>query len=178
MKSKISREFFEQDTIKVAKNLLGKTLVRKRGRKVIKAQIIETEAYHGFGDKASHASRKRTIRNDVMFGKASVAYVYFVYGMHYMFNIVCGPIDFPAAVLIRGVKIEGVENKMTDGPAKLCKLLKIDKSLNKEDISVSNKIWIEDSGSILLSKDIISTKRVGVEYAGSSADLLWRFIQK
>lgn len=113
-----------------------------------------------------------------MFGAAGVAYVYFVYGMHHMFNIVCGPEGFPAAVLVRGVKIEGIDSKMTDGPAKLCNVLKIDKSLNKEDLTVSNKIWVEGSGSVLSSKNIISTKRVGVEYAGSSADLLWRFIQK
>ncbi len=178
MNKRISRKFFGQNTIEVAKSLLGKFIVRKIGNKVIKAKIIEVEAYHGFDDMASHASRKRTDRNDVMFGNAGVAYVYFVYGMHYMFNIVCGPKDFPAAVLIRGVEIGGVDNKKTNGPAKLCNILKIDKLLNKEDLIISNTLWLEDGGIELALKDIKSSERIGVSYAGESAKLPWRFYIK
>jgi DNA-3-methyladenine glycosylase len=178
MNKKLTRNFFEQNTIKVAKLLLGKFLVRKIGKKIIKARIVETEAYHGFDDKASHASKSRTERNDVMFGNAGVAYVYFVYGMHYMFNIVCGKKDFPAAVLIRSVNIEGVDKKMTNGPAKLCNILRIDKSLNKEDLIFSNKLWLEDMGVKIEPKDIKSSERVGVSYAGGSAKLPWRFYIK
>ncbi|NTU69475.1 DNA-3-methyladenine glycosylase [bacterium] len=175
MSTRLKKDFFEQNTVKVAKSLLGKFLIRKVKNNTIVAKIVEVEAYHGLSDKASHASKNRTSRNEIMFGDAGVAYIYFVYGMHYMFNIVCGRTQFPAAVLIRAVEIEGVDKNKTNGPAKLCKFLKIDKSLNKENLITSNSLWVEARGKNPLSKDIVKTERVGVEYSGDSANLLWRF---
>ena len=100
----LNQRFFNRSAIKVAQNLLGCFIVRKIGQKIIKAKIVETEAYNGPRDLASHASRGRTARNAVMFGPAGYLYVYFTYGMHFMLNIVTGKRGYPAAVLIRAVE--------------------------------------------------------------------------
>lgn len=175
MVSKLDKDFFLKDTRKVAKELLGKFIVRKVGSKKIEGMIVETEAYHGFDDMASHAAKKKTPRNEVMYDEAGKAYVYLVYGMHYCFNVVTCKKDFPAAVLIRAVLVEGFDKKTTNGPAKFTKFFSIDKSLNKLDITKSSKLWIEDKGVKVSSKDIFSTERIGVSYAGQSAKLPWRF---
>lgn len=165
----LSDYFFNRDAAIVAKELLGKYLVRKINDKEIALMITEVEVYDGFEDKASHAHRGKTKRNEVMFGDAGRFYVYLVYGMHWMLNVVTGEKDYPAAVLIRGV--EGF-----DGPAKLTKFLKIDKKFNGKKANLpatalaeegkETGLWIEDRGIDIKKKDIKSTPRIGVGYAG------------
>src|SRR5690606_13775493 len=104
----LSPKFFERNATVVARELLGTTLVRKARRKIFPARIVEVEAYEGFEDKASHASRGQTLLNGVMFGPAGVWYVYLCYGVHWMLNIVCAPPEHPAGVLIRGVDVDGM----------------------------------------------------------------------
>lgn len=164
----LASSFFEQPTLVVAENLLGKYLVRD-GQAFM---ITEVEAYDGFEDKASHASRGETPRNKVMFGGAGVWYVYFVYGMHHMLNIVTGPKGYPAAVLIRGV--EGIS-----GPARLTKALGIDRQMNEQKAQPESGLWIEDRGAIIPKNKIEKTPRIGVAYAGEEwASKPWRFVLK
>jgi len=153
----------------VAKELLGRFLVRKMGRKKIRAMITETEAYCGPRDLASHASRGRTKRTEVMFGPPGHAYVYLIYGMYYCLNIVTEAENYPAAVLIRAVDACGV-----NGPGKLCRFLKIDKSLNGEDLTRSRRLWVEE-GAKIKPNQIGRSKRIGVNYAESYKNKLWRF---
>ncbi len=159
----------------VAQELLGKFLVRKIGVREIVAKIVETEAYDGAEDKAAHGSHGKTPRNEVLFEEAGRFYVYFVYGMHWLLNIVCGRRDFPAGVLIRGVEIEGLR---LDGPAKLTKFLKIDKSFNGKLAAKDISLWFEDRGLKIKKDQIASSKRIGVDYAGEWADKLYRFYLK
>ncbi len=159
MRKILTNEFFERDTLKVAENLLGKYLVRKLGNKEIALKINEVEAYDGFEDKASHAHKGKTERNKVMFGEAGNWYVYLVYGMHNMLNVVTGKKDYPAAILIRGV---GDIN----GPGKLTKFLKISRKLNDKKASAQTGLWIEDRGESVDKKKIKRTSRIGVNYAG------------
>ena len=121
--------------------------------------ITKVEAYDGYKDKASHASRGKTERNQVMFGPAGYFYIYFTYGMHWMLNIVTGPKNYPAAVLIRGTK-------EINGPARLTKFLKIDKKFNGKKAELKTGLWFEDRGVKINPKDIMKTARVGVAYAG------------
>lgn len=109
----LTKKFFEKNTLNIAKNLLGKRLIRVYRGKEITVRIVETEAYHGISDKASHASRGKTARTEVMFGRAGMIYVYLIYGMHYCLNFVTGKEGFPAAVLIRGIEVDG---KFIKGP--------------------------------------------------------------
>ena len=172
---RLTRKFFEKPTLWVAENLLGKVLVRKWRGKEMRAFITETEAYRGFNDKASHASRGMTPRNKIMFGKAGHAYVYLIYGMHHCFNIVTERESYPAAVLIRGVLL-GHRMAKLDGPGKLTKSLHIDRSLNGEDITTSQKLWIEnDGGATPVKFKVKKSTRVGVDYAGEWAKKPWRF---
>lgn len=178
---KLQKEFFTQPTLRVAENLLGKVLVRNDGEKEIKAVITETEAYRGLDDKASHASRGITPRNKIMFGPAGRAYVYLIYGMHYCLNIVTEREGYPAAVLIRGVKIinesgDVFAGKLLNGPGKLTKFLNIDKNLNGENILTSDNLWLEDSGGHIGARaKICKGPRIGVDYAGEWAKKPWRF---
>lgn len=176
MGKKLTRKFFEQPTLWVAENLLGKVLVRKWRGKEIRAVITETEAYRGFDDKASHASRGMTPRNKIMFGSAGRAYVYLIYGMHHCLNIVTEQEDYPAAVLIRAVNLLRSSTPKLNGPGKLTRALRIDKSLNGEDITTSQKLWIENVGGATADKfKIRRGPRIGVDYAGSCAKKSWRF---
>lgn len=167
MKKRLGRAFFERSTLIVAKELLGKYLVRKIKGKSVAMMITETEAYHGPKDKASHASRGKTPRTAVMFGPPGHAYIYLIYGMYHCLNVVTGLDEFPAAVLIRGV--EGIS-----GPGKLCRELNITKDLNTEDVITSTQLWIEDRGP--RKGKIIRTPRVGIDYAGAWKDKKWRFV--
>lgn len=168
----IQKTFFERNSVIVAEELLGKFLVRKIGNKKIALMITETEAYEGFGDKASHASRGKTTRNAPMFGPAGFWYVYFIYGTHWMLNVVCGKKNYPAAVLIRGV--EGI-----NGPARLTKFLKIDKKFNNKKAKVKNGLWLEDGGVKIKSAEIKKLPRIGVDYAGARwAKKPYRFVLK
>ena len=166
---KLKRKFFNKPTLAVARGLLGKYLVRRIGSRLVRARITETEAYCGFKDKASHASRGLTERTKLMFGPPGFFYVYMIYGMYHCLNVVTGKEGYPAAVLIRGV-----DRANCDGPGKICRELKIIKKLNGIDLCNSDQLWIEDSGVELKKGDIKKGKRVGVDYAGKWKDKLWR----
>ena len=167
----LGASFFDRPTLIVAEDLIGKFLVRSVSGKTVALMITEAEAYDGFEDKASHASRGQTPRNTPMFGKPGTIYVYFTYGMHWMLNIVCGKEKYPAAALIRGV--EG-----TNGPARLTKAFGIDKKLNNIPLSKKSGLWVEDRGIKFSKVDIKRTGRVGVDYAGEWAKKPWRFVLK
>lgn len=182
---KISRSFYEQPTVSVARQLLGKYLVRKHPDGKTVGRIVETEAYIGPHDLACHASRGRTARTEIMFGRAGYAYVYFIYGVYYCLNIVTEEIDHASAVLIRALEpVEGMElmqkrrrtemlRNLTSGPGKLCDAFAIDKSLNGADIC-ANILYIEDRGEP--APKIIARPRIGVDYAGKWKDKPWRFL--
>jgi DNA-3-methyladenine glycosylase len=132
--------------------------------------ITETEAYDGWNDKASHASRGKTKRNEIMFRSAGHIYVYFTYGMHWMLNIVTGKKDYPAAVLIRG--LEGI-----NGPARLTKRLDITRALNGKRLGRTSGLWIESRARHIAPSSIKRTPRIGVAHAGPAwARKKWRFI--
>lgn len=182
---KLERSFYEQSTVEVARELLGKHLVRKHPDGTTVGRIVETEAYVGPDDKACHASRGRTPRTEIMFGPAGHAYIYFVYGFHHMLNIVTEQVDFPAAVLIRAVEpIAGIElmkqrrgteqpRNLASGPGKLCEAFAIDRSLNGSDIC-GRVLYIRDDGE--LTAGIVTSPRVGVDYAGKWKHKPWRFL--
>jgi DNA-3-methyladenine glycosylase len=181
---RLSRAFYEQPTVEVARQLLGKYLVRIGAAGVRAGMILETEAYVGPDDKASHASRGRTPRTSVMFGPAGFAYVYLVYGMHHCLNVVTEQEGYPAAVLIRAVEpSEGMAlmqkerpapdvRRLTNGPGKLCQAFGIDRRLNGLDMC-GEALFVEDRDTRLV--DIVVTTRVGVDYAGPWKDKPWRF---
>lgn len=182
---KLNRSFYLQPTLKVAQELLGKFLVHRIGQKKIVGRITETEAYTGPKDKASHASRGRTSRTELMFGTAGFAYVYLIYGMYCCFNVVTERRNYPAAVLIRAIQpVTTGENgyfrlheKIINGPGKVCRYLKIDKNLNGIDLT-GNVLWIEDLGEKIKKSKIGKAKRIGIDYAGEYKDKLWRFFLK
>jgi DNA-3-methyladenine glycosylase len=169
----IPNSFFERKTLQVARDLLGKYLVRRLGDKMVREKITEVEAYVGPHDLACHSSRGKTARNEIMFREAGTIYVYFTYGMHYMLNIVTEEKDFPSAVLIRGT-----EN--ISGPGRLTKALKIDKTLNGQKLGKKSGLWIEPDLKILNSKlKILKTPRIGISYAGEVwAKKPYRFLLK
>lgn len=171
MRKVLDSRFFNRATLIVARELLSCFLCRRIGKRNIRRRIIEVEAYNGPKDRASHAHRGETPRNRVMFGKGGVWYVYFTYGMHWMLNVVTGPIGYPAAVLIRGV--EGVE-----GPARVTKFFKIGRKHNRTRASRQSGLWIESSGAKPLSQKIKATPRVGVAYAGKWSEKPYRFVLK
>ncbi len=170
MRKVLNSGFFDRPTRAVAKDLLGKFLVRRVRGKEFAYMIIETEAYDGFNDKASHASRGRTSRNMPMFGPAGHWYVYFTYGMHWMLNAVTREKDYPAAVLIRAGLLfsysRELENNKASGPGRLTKRLRITGKLNGEAIHPKNGLWVEDRGVRISPRKIIKAPRVGVDYSG------------
>lgn len=178
---KLGREFFEKETVKTAKNLLGKYLVRSYRGGVISGRIVETEAYRGKDDPGSHAYRKKTPRNEVMFGAPGRAYVYFCYGSHYLFNIVTEKEGEAGAVLIRALEpASGIEIMMkrrgtkdikalTSGPAKLTQALAIDKKLNTLDLTGSELYLAQGKNE---SFTIASGPRIGIK---QGLNLKWRF---
>jgi DNA-3-methyladenine glycosylase len=184
---KIRRSFYEQSTLDVARQLLGKYLVRKHPDGTTVGRIVETEAYVGPDDKACHASRGRTARTEIMFGPAGHAYVYLVYGFHHMLNIVTEQMDFPAAVLIRAVepvggvalmkKRRGIEElrQLASGPGKLCEAFAIDRDLNGSDLCGS-VLYIRDDGDS--TPGVVARPRIGVDYAGTWKHKPWRFLIK
>ena len=168
------RNFYQRGTRNVAQHLLGCFLIRQIGRKIIRGMIVEVEAYIGEQDLACHAARGRTPRTEVMYGEAGYAYVYLVYGMYHCLNIVTEVKDFPAAVLVRAIQIEGVDYRKTNGPGKLCRLLRIDRKLNQHDLTLGKKMWIE-TGPKIKKTNIKKSKRIGVDYAKHCKEYLWRF---
>ena len=169
MRKIVPPAFFERSTPTVAQELIGKFLVRVWEGKEEAHMITETEAYHGFQDKASHASRGKTLRNTPMFARAGTLYVYYTYGMHWMLNLVCGKKGFPAGVLIRGVK-------EIIGPARLTKALHIDKEVNGKMLGKQTGVWIEDRGVIVPPRLIQKTPRIGIRYADEWIHKPWRFL--
>jgi len=178
----LPREFYLQDTVTVAKKLLGKKLVRKINNQEISGIIIETEAYRHTDDPASHAFRKITKRNKVMFGEVGIAYVYFTYGMHYCFNVVAKNSKFDAgAVLIRGIiPQKGIKimeknrnttdkKKLSNGPAKLTQALNITKEHYGVDLTLNSKLFITDG---ITPNKITSSPRIGIK---NGIDKLWNF---
>lgn len=168
--NRLSNEFFKRDVLEVAPELLGKYLVRKFDDGSIKEFLItEVEAYRGEEDLACHASKGRTPRTEVMYHEGGKIYVYLIYGMYWMLNVVTSVKDIPQAVLIRG--LEGF-----NGPGKLTKKLIIDKSFYSEDLFSSRRLWIEPG----LNSDEIkfkTTPRIGIDYAGEIyKNKPWRFI--
>jgi DNA-3-methyladenine glycosylase len=168
VKAKVLRT---KKTVVLARWLLGKVLVRARRGRETAVLITEVEAYDGPRDRASHAhaDRGRTPRNAVMFGPGGQWYVYLCYGVHEMLNLVTGPRDYPAAILIRGV--EGVI-----GPGRVTRALGIDRKLNAKAATPASGLWIEDRGVRVPRRLIHATPRIGVDYAGPVwAAKKWRF---
>ena len=184
--NRLTADYFDGSTIQIARALLGQLLVRRVKGKLLIGKIVETEAYNGPRDLASHASRGETPRTAPMFDIGGHAYIYLIYGMYNCFNITTGKIGYPAAVLIRALEpLVGIDTmrslRQTDniknlcsGPGKLCQALAIDQQLNREDLGQSNKIWLERAEKNLRIK-IKKAPRVGVDYAGPYRDKLWRF---
>ena len=182
---KLPRAFYEQTTTDVAKQLLGKYLVRRHSQGDTIGRIVETEAYIGPQDLACHASKGRTARTNVMFGQAGHAYVYFIYGFYNMLNLVTEAKDHPAAVLIRAVEpTDGIElmktrrqngalRNLASGPGKLCQAFAIDRSLNGADLR-GDVLFVEDRGDPI--PKFQATPRIGVDYAGKWKSKPYRFI--
>jgi DNA-3-methyladenine glycosylase len=164
--SRCGREFFSRDVLEVAPELLGYFLVRQRENGIQHYLITEVEAYRGEVDRACHACKGRTARTEIMFHEGGTLYVYLIYGMHWMLNIVTGPKDHPQAALIRG--IEGFY-----GPGRVTRYLGIDKSFNGEDLLISERLWLEKGPEL---SPYESLPRIGIEYAGEPwKSKLWRF---
>ena len=171
----LKKDFYYRDTIQVAKDLLGKKLVRRQKGRILSGMIIEAEAYLSRSDSASHAFKGPTPRNAVMFGPAGRAYVYFIYGMHYMFNVVTEEKGSPGAVLIRAVEpLNGLHQMrarrkktgrdLTNGPAKLCQAMAIDKFFNGWDLTCGKTLWLEDY-KVMPDTCVIRGPRIGIDYA-------------
>lgn len=170
MKRALGPDFFARPATVVAPDLLGKFLVRRTPEGEAAHLITEAEAYEGLDDRASHASKGKTARAAVMFGPPGHWYVYLVYGMHEMLNIVTGPDGHPSAVLLRGV--EGI-----DGPGRLTKQLGITRAQNTLPAATQTGLWIEDRGVRITPRQIEQTPRIGVAYAGQEwAAKPWRFV--
>jgi DNA-3-methyladenine glycosylase len=171
-RERLQTEFFKRPAAKVAREMIGKTLVRKLDGAELRFAVTETEAYEGQHDLASHSSKGRTRRTEVMFGPAGIFYVYRIYGIHWMLNIVTGEIDEAAAILIRG--IEGVS-----GPGRVAAALRIDPSLTGMPAVPAPGLWFEDAASAPKRLRVLRTPRIGVDYAGPLwANKKLRFVAK
>lgn len=168
----LDRKYFNRPTVEVARSLIGKYLVRENGRGRTAGKIIEVEAYVGPQDKACHASKGRTKRTEVLFGPPGMSYVYLIYGMYHLLNVVTEREEFPAAVLIRAIEIDG---RLIDGPGRLCRALDVDLSLNRYDLSMGRSLWLENRFVRVRPGDVGAYPRIGVDYAGEWARKPWRF---
>jgi DNA-3-methyladenine glycosylase len=155
----LDEHFFNRPADEVARSLLGKEIVRRHGRRTLRARITETEAYLGSHDRACHAARGRTKRTEVMFGPPGTLYVYFIYGMYWMLNVVTGEAGCPAAVLIRGVQGVG-------GPGRVTRAFAITGALNGRPAAKRTGLWFEDSGANPGPDEVVETPRIGIDYAG------------
>ena len=185
---KLQREFYTRpNVLTVARELLGKLLVvpAAAGQRV-SGMIVEVEAYRGPEDRASHAyGGRRTRRTETMYGRGGVAYVYFVYGMYYQFNVVSGVADTPHAILVRALEpVEGIElmrerrhlhpdHNLTNGPGKLCIALGIDRALDAADL-LGERVWLEEYEPVS-PRRIAKGPRIGIDYAEEWIDKPWRF---
>jgi DNA-3-methyladenine glycosylase len=183
--ARLERDFYARDTLVVARDLLGQRLVRVVDGQRLAGRIVEVEAYVGQGDEACHAARGRTDRNAVMFGLPGYAYVYFIYGMHHCVNAVTEPEGFAAAVLIRAVEpLEGLDVmqqhrkgrqgvELTNGPAKLCYAMDIDRGLNGTDLVSGQALWIEYERAVPDAR-VASGPRIGVRGDERALTVPWR----
>ena len=171
-RSVLPHSYFNRPTVQVARSLIGKYLVREIDGRILAGEIVEVEAYVGSQDRACHAAKGRTQRTEVMFGPAGVAYVYLIYGMYHCLNVVTEREEFPSAVLIRAIELDG---KLIDGPGRLCRALEIDRRLNRVDLTIGEFLWFEDRGASVKKGDVGIHPRIGVDYAGTWAKKLWRF---
>lgn len=190
--SRLDRDFFNRDTLIVARELLGRRLVRGAGEKSsqelpLSGRIVEVEAYVGETDQACHARRGRTKRNAAMYGPPGHAYVYFVYGMHYCLNVVTGREGFPAAVLIRALEpVAGIgvmrerrggrpDVQLTSGPARLCQALGIDRGFDGMDLCAPDShLFVEQDGAVP-DGQVVTGPRVGVRGDETALTVPWRF---
>lgn len=189
---KLQLDFYRRENVlKIAEELLGKLLITNKDGIVTSGRIVECEAYAGVPDKASHASGgRRTDRNKVMYEEGGLAYVYLCYGIHHLFNVVTHSKDIPHAILIRGVEpIKGIEemlrrtgkrkldHTLTRGPGNVSKAL----SIYTSDTGLSlldKKIYLADDGFVYNEKEIFTSPRIRVDYAGEDALLPYRFYIK
>ena len=184
----LQESFYRQDVISVARELLGKILVHQLRENSTTGRIVETEAYRGPEDQAAHSSGgRRTARNEVMFGQKGRAYVYFIYGLYYCFNVTAGNVPGkPEAVLIRALepmageeimaKRRGQQVKianLTNGPSKMCMAMGISKAQNKTDLTAP-PLYIEEA-PLVPQEEIVETTRIGVDYSGEWKNKSWRF---
>jgi DNA-3-methyladenine glycosylase len=176
---KLPRKFYFQDTVPLAKALLGKRLVRVWRGKRLSGIIVETEAYLGEIDAAAHTYKGRTERNRSMYLEGGHAYVYFIYGMHYCINVVAKRAGEPEAVLLRALAPEpgSALAGRTDGPGRLCKALRITKALDGVYLG-GETVFIEDAGAGPRQEEIGAAERIGVDYAGEAAGWPLRFYWK
>ena len=188
----LKNDFFARPTLTVAQELLGQRLVRCVDGQRLGGLIVETEAYIGSDDSASHARKGRTPRTEVMYGRPGHAYVYLIYGMYHMLNVTTEPAGFPAAVLIRAIEPrEGVAAmqafrqaanrfpvkiaQLTNGPGKLCQALNIGKALHNWDMTLGHDIWLERDTSVVEFR-VATGSRVGIDYAAAQDRAApWRF---
>ena len=176
----LPREFYDRPTLTVAKDLLGKVLIKQAPSGILQLKIVDVEAYVGPKDKACHASKGRTTRTEIMFGPAGFTYVYLIYGMYHCLNIVTEREDYPAAILIRGLEVLGEVHPgalptRIDGPGRVCRFLEVNRTHNGLDATVGTTLWIEDQGLAVSRKHIQTLPRIGVDYAGEWAQKRWRF---
>jgi DNA-3-methyladenine glycosylase len=187
--NKLPEPFYQRpDVIRIAKDLIGKVLVTNLDGQFTSGRIVETEAYNGVKDKASHAyGGRRTARTEVMYAEGGRAYVYLCYGIHYMFNVVTHGKDTPHAILIRGIEpLEGIswmlartgkprlDKTLGRGPGNVCKALGINTGQTGWSL-LGDQIYILDDGFSFSRRDIIASPRIGVDYAGEDALLPYRF---
>ena len=189
MPRRLTKTFYRRDdVVTVARELLGKVLCSRVGGRTTKAVLIETEAYAGAVDRASHAfGGRRTRRTEPMYAPGGIAYVYLCYGIHHLFNVVTGPREVPHAVLVRaGVPLAGLDTMrarrgqrkpgapLMAGPGTLAQALGIRTELTGTSLT-GNTLWLEDHGYTVRDEDIRTGPRVGVDYAGADAALGYRF---
>ncbi len=186
--SNLPREFYARPTLTVARDLLGRVLVRRLDGECLSGRIVEVEAYIGEADQASHARVGRTARNAAMYGPPGHAYVYLIYGVHYCLNLVTEDDGFPAAVLVRALEpLAGVEwmrgrrgdrpdTALTSGPGKLCQALAIDRRFDGADLcAAEGLLWVED-GLPLGDAEVSSGPRIGVRGDEQARGVPWRFV--
>ena len=167
----LKKAFYDRATVDVARGLLGQSLCRRlESGRVLRSRIIETEAYDGFEDRASHAHKRMTPRNEVMFGPPGRTYLYLCYGVHWLLNVTTRESGYPAAVLIRGVEA-------VSGPGRLTRHFELNRAHNRKPLRRVEGLWIEAEDSISESLKIVATPRIGVDYAGEKwASMPWRFV--
>lgn len=175
---KLKRNFYVCPTLEAAKDLLGKYIVRKIGKKKLEGKIMEVEAYIGPKDKAAHSYKgKITKRNRAEYLIGGHIYIYLVYGMHWQFNISTSGEGKGECVLIRALNPPA--GGLANGPGKVCRYLKLDKAFYAEDLTKSKRIWLEDRNEKVRASRILATKRIGIDYAGPYwSKRKWRFLLK